>query len=274
MLPLLVSTPHCSGHLPYWILDRMLKTGESEASLRRRIFKEGDPFTDAIFHIPDAEVILNAPASRFTADLNRDRGEQGENGVIKLTDFERRPFYPTGYSISPEEKELRLSLYYDPYHLALKKYLAGGKIKFFMDGHSMTAKGPAMGPDQGKSRPAICIGNFGDGQGERKVGPTSCSAKLARHLRDKMEELLHDVIVDSGLTKGVSLNQPFAGGFILEKYSAPPFSVPGIMIEVNRALYLNEDTLEPIPGRIETLSKAMRILASSALAMATLAVKT
>ncbi|HKP94713.1 MAG TPA: N-formylglutamate amidohydrolase [Fibrobacteria bacterium] len=268
MLPILVSTPHSSGHVPYWMLARMLQTGESESGLRRRLFKEGDPFTDALFNIPEAEITINAPASRFVADLNRDRNESGENGVIKLTDFERRAFYPTGYVLSPKEREMRLSLYYDPYHAALEKAFldgrdqGGGRIRFFLDGHSMTAQGPAIGPDQGKPRPALCIGNFGDRDGDPVSGPVSCAPPLARGIRDRLAQLLKDPIAASGLPQGSALNQPFDGGHILRKYSLPPYSVPGVMIEVNRALYLDEATLEPIPGRVEAISKAMAKLAA------------
>jgi N-formylglutamate deformylase len=262
MLPLLVSTPHSSGHVPYWILARMLKTGESEAGLRRRIFKEGDPFTDEIFHIPEAEITLNAPASRFVADLNRRRNESGDNGVIKMMDFDRRAFYPTGYSVSPEEREARLSLYYDPYHQALKKHLGSGSIRFFIDGHSMTSHGPAIGPDQGLPRPAICLGNFGDTEGAGDPGTLSCPAGMARRMRDKLEELLGNVISRSGLAEGVVLNEPFDGGEILRAYSKGPIAVPGLMIEVNRALYLDEESLEPLPGLVEKLSKAMAKLAA------------
>jgi N-formylglutamate deformylase len=269
MLPLLVSTPHCSGHVPYWILARMLQTGESETALRRRLFKEGDPFTDALFHIPDAEITLNAPASRFVADLNRARDEGGENGVIKLTDFERRPFYPTGYALSAEEREMRLAQYYDPYHAALDKALragGGGRIRFFIDGHSMIAQGPAIGPDQGKPRPALCIGNFGDTEGDpdpaQGIGPVSCAPPLARGIRDKLAELLKGPIAESGLPEGPALNTPFDGGHVLRKYSLAPYSVPGVMIEVNRALYLDEDTQTPLPGRVEAISKAMGKLAA------------
>jgi hypothetical protein len=34
------------------------------------------------------------------------------------------------------------------------------------------------------------------------------------------------------------------------------------MIEVNRALYLDEESLRPLPGRIEALSKAVQRLAA------------
>jgi N-formylglutamate deformylase len=261
MLPLLVSTPHCSGQVPYWLLARMLQTGESEAGLRRRLFKEGDPFTDVLFNIPDADTTVNAPASRFVADLNRERDEGGENGVIKLTDFDRRAFYPTGYTLSPQEREMRLSLYYDPYHAALDKACRSGRIRFFLDGHSMTAHGPAIGPDQGKPRPAICIGNFGDTEGDPVSAPVSCAPPLARGIRDKLAEYLKGPLAESGLPEGPALNHPFDGGHILRKYSLAPYAVPGVMIEINRALYLDDGTLEPIPGRMEAISKAMARLA-------------
>lgn len=262
MLPLLVSTPHCSGHVPHWLFASMAETGESPEALRRRIFREGDPFTDEIFHVPEAAVTVNALASRFVADLNRARDEEGENGVVKLTDFERRPFFPSGYAVSPRERELRLSLYYDPYHLAMEKALSGSTIRFFIDGHSMTAQGPAIGPDQDEARPALCIGNFGDERGESVGGaPVSCPADLARRIRDLLSESLADVIRESGLSEGPALNKPFDGGHILRKYSSAPYAVPGVMIEINRALYLDEATLAPLPKRIAKLQKAMVRLA-------------
>jgi len=261
MLPILISTPHCSGHVPHWLMARMLRTGEGRAALERRLFKEGDPFTDAIFDVPDAAVTVNAAASRFVADPNRARDEGGENGVIKLTDFERRPFFPTGYALSQEEREMRLTQYYDPFHAALGRAFSSGSIRFFIDGHSMTAHGPAIGPDQGAARPSLCIGNFGDADGDPAAGPLSCPGPLARGIRDQLAESLRDLIAASGLD-APALNSPFDGGHILRRYSAAPFSVPGVMIEVNRALYLDEDSLRPLPGRIEALSKAVQRVAA------------
>ncbi|MDB5104971.1 MAG: glutamine synthetase catalytic region [Fibrobacteres bacterium] len=262
MLPLLVSTPHCSGQVPYWLMARMLQTGESEAGLRRRLFKEGDPFTDVLFNIPDVDTTLNAPVSRFVADLNRERTEGGENGVIKMTDFDRRPFYPTGYALSQQEREMRLALYYDPYHATLDRTLRSGRIRFFIDGHSMTAHGPLIGPDQGRPRPALCIGNFGDTEGDPASGPVSCAPPLARGIRDKLAQLLKGPLAECGLPEGPVLNHPFDGGHILRRYSLAPYSVPGVMIEVNRALYFDEETQSPIPGRMEAISKAMAKVAA------------
>jgi N-formylglutamate deformylase len=163
---------------------------------------------------------------------------------------------------------MRLSQYYDPYHAAIEKALSGGSggkspIRFFIDGHSMTSHGPAIGPDRGKPRPALCIGNFGNAAGMPvNGGQVSCDPALARGIRDQLKALLAGPIAESGLREGPVLNEPFDGGHLLRKYSSAPYSVPGVMIELNRALYLDEETLEPIPGRLESISKAMSRLAA------------
>jgi N-formylglutamate amidohydrolase len=46
----------------------------------------------------------------------------------------------------------------------------------------------------------------------------------------------------------VTRNRPYAGGFITEHYGAPAAGVHALQIEVNRALYMNEATLEPHAG--------------------------
>ena len=46
----------------------------------------------------------------------------------------------------------------------------------------------------------------------------------------------------------VTRNRPYAGGFITEHYGAPASGVHAVQIEINRALYMNEATLEPHPG--------------------------
>jgi N-formylglutamate deformylase len=262
MLPLIISTPHCSGEVPEEILARMRETGEDEATLKRRLLKEGDPFTDEIFRL-QARATVGAKFSRFVADLNRARDEGGENGVIKRTDFSRRPFYRDDYTLDAAERERRLSLYYDPFHRAMEQAVAGGGVRFFIDGHSMESHGPDIGPDGGKPRPALCIGNFGDENGEPLGGPTSCDPELARRIRFLLNGFIANLLGEPGAPQGVLLNNPFDGGHILRRYSQPPFSIPGVMIEVNRALYLDEATLRPLPGRIEKLRSAFFKLANA-----------
>ena len=49
----------------------------------------------------------------------------------------------------------------------------------------------------------------------------------------------------TGLGYNVNINRPYAGGFITEHYGRPSQGVDALQIEINRGLYLNEQTLEP-----------------------------
>ena len=231
----------------------MLECGEPEPLLKKRILGEGDPFTDGLYDIPD-KIMLRGPWSRFVVDLNRERDRRDPNGAIKSTDFQLRPLYAEGYRIDTEERERRLREYYDPYHREVEKVLEGGGIRFLLDGHSMTAKGPAMGPDEGRPRPAMCLCNFGDEEGNILAEePLSLDADLSRKARDHAAKLIHEAFPDWDRGNLVLLNQPFDGGHVLRRYTHPvfPYHVPGLMFEINRALYLDETKVEPLPGALE-----------------------
>jgi N-formylglutamate amidohydrolase len=251
--PILITTPHGSGEIPSGIFARMRECGEPAAALRKRILSEGDPFTDQLYDLP-AQAVLRAAHSRFVVDLNRERNEGGPNGVIKTTDFQLRPLYASGYRMTAEERERRLREYYDPYHREIEERLARGGIRFLLDGHSMTAQGPVLGPDQGHSRPALCLCNFGDAGGEAVGGePVSFDPALARAVREHAAKILGSSFPDWKPDDLVLLNQPFEGGCILRRYTHPshPHCVPGLMFEINRSLYLDEEKLEPLPGAVE-----------------------
>ena len=171
-LPVLVLTPHNSGFIPTDILAEML--GEDIYSIEKRngrlswMFDEGDPYTDIIYHAPEA-YNLQALTSRFVVDLNRERGQLGENGVIKLTDFEKRPLYPDGFVLTPEKREERLRRYYDSFHNEVEEMLVQA-IDLIIDGHSMQPYGPKISPDAGKLRPAITLMTSSTPQGHKLEG--------------------------------------------------------------------------------------------------------
>ncbi len=263
-LPILVTTPHCSGDVPGEIFARMRECGEAEPALRRRIFSEGDPFTDRLYDLP-VKSVLRAPYSRFAVDLNRSRDESGPNGAIKSVDFQLRPLYSPDYRIDAAERERRLQAYYDPYHRAIENRLAGGGIRFLMDGHSLTGRGPAMGPDEGRPRPALCLGNFGDADGEAiNENPVSLHPPLARQIRDYASKLLGETFPHWDRNSLALLNQPFDGGYILQHYTHPsyPHRVPGLLFEINRGLYLDEGKTEILPGTVEVWNSLLFQIAS------------
>lgn len=155
---LLIVTPHSSGAVPADILRDMLGADlfdqARRTALLRRIFLDGDAYTDLIYALPGAR-FLPAPWSRFVVDLNRERDDRVENGVLKLTTFDRQPLYPAGFSPTEAERERRLRAHWDTFDAELRGQLQGARLMIV--GHSMAPQGPQLGPDTGTPRPAICL---------------------------------------------------------------------------------------------------------------------
>lgn len=264
-LPLVISTPHSSGFVPHDVLFEMLGTKAADISTRERflayLFHEGDPYTDVMFHVPGA-CHLHALTSRFVVDLNRERHLSGENGVIKLTDFSKRPLYPENYTLTPEKTEDRLKRYWDPYHQTYAELLAQDHIQFFIDGHSMAPFGPKIGPDHGKPRPAFTLMTGGDTRGEPVSGqPTTISGELARAVAERLEHHFSDYLAQfPDVPADVRINDPWPSAAISRRYSSFESATPkaGFSLEINRALYLTprEDGLsDVIPGSVEAVNQ-------------------
>lgn len=124
----------------------------------------------------------------------------------------------------------RIELLYRPYHSALKELLGFTRSKFsyavLVDCHSMPA-GIRLG--ENGVRPDFIIGDrFG--------------SSASRALSEASIQLLSD----RGFT--VAHNRPYAGGFITEHYGRPARGIHAIQIEINRGLYMDEQTLQKTSG--------------------------
>lgn len=133
-------------------------------------------------------------------------------------------------SLDMGEVNRRLGLIHRPYHDALRGLLdeAGqyGRPVMLVDWHSMPST--ALNLLSGV-KPDIVLGNR---HGE------SCGDGLVRRVRGVLE----------GAGLRVGLNRPFAGGYIVERYGDPKAGIEALQIEINRAIYMNEATLEPHDG--------------------------
>jgi N-formylglutamate amidohydrolase len=121
---------------------------------------------------------------------------------------------------------LRIERLYHPFHYALGSLIAETQRRFgvaiVVDCHSMPSISAGQEPSK---RPHFVIGDrFG----------TSCAAEIMRTAVGALSA--------SGCE--VHANRPYAGGFITEHYGRPHARVHTIQVEINRALYLNEATLE------------------------------
>ena len=56
------------------------------------------------------------------------------------------------------------------------------------------------------------------------------------------------------------LNDPYKGAYLVEAYAAPPVGRSSIQMEINRAIYMNEGTLEKSPN-FESLRRDLTGLA-------------
>ena len=272
-LPILILTPHNAGHVPQDILWDMMGEASYNPRARQyyldRLFDQGDPYTDVIFHRPGA-YHLNAVVSRFVVDLNRERTTSGANGVVKVTDFDAIALYPPSFQLSSTEIEERLKRYWDPFHHELERMLREHSIRLLIVGHAMSPFGPAIGPDTGLSRPALCLMTGGDAQGEA-VGrdPPSVAPAAARALQESAIRHFATLFkVTSAVPAEVALNCPWSVDEISVHYSRPDRSIraPGFGLEINRALYMNPSTPfeEPDPARLQAVQQAFATFAEEA----------
>lgn len=121
----------------------------------------------------------------------------------------------------------RIERLYRPFHADLSDLLDRTRERFgtaiLIDCHSMPSAAMNQSPGM---RPDVVIGDrFG----------AACDPRLTRMLRDQLSRLGYHA----------QLNRPYAGGFITEHYGRPALSVHALQIELNRALYVDERTLQP-----------------------------
>ncbi|GAA5435838.1 N-formylglutamate amidohydrolase [Deinococcus aquaticus] len=252
---LLIVTPHPSGQLPADVLRDMLgddafDTPRREAFLRR-IFLDGDPYTDLLFSVPGARH-AQAPWSRFAADLNRERGDLDDNGVLKVMGFDRAPLYPAGWTPGDATRERRLRRIWDPFDALVTAELQG--VGLMIVGHSMAPTGPALGADTGVPRPAICLMPGTPGQ------PTFPHA-----LWDALQRACQDAfapIIAGSSDPRVTLGEPWATDTLSLTHSVRS-GVPAFGIEFNAGLYLQGG--QPIDPTIRALNAAFGVFAHAAL---------
>jgi len=146
--------------------------------------------------------------------------------VADATEIYRAP-------LSFAEAERRIANLYMPFHEALTEGLQRTHLLFgqaiLIDCHSMPSVGGPTDEDRGVDRPDIVLGD--------RYG-TSCAPGLT----EETERIL------TRLGYSVTRNNPYAGGFNTEHYGQPQRGLHALQIEINRALYMDEQRLERSRG--------------------------
>jgi N-formylglutamate amidohydrolase len=267
--PLILASPHsgriypdefvkqsCLAEIILWqsedcFIDRLVAGGPNQ----------GAPLLSALF--PRVFVDPNREATELDQDMFAERLALPVNavsppglGVIPRLAANEQEIY--GAKLPQAEAERRLDLFYRPYHRALADMVAGTKREFglcvLLDCHSMPSAGAWM--DGLHSRQRIDVDYvLGDCFG------ASCAERVTAAAEATLSE------------RGAKVrrNNPYSGGYVAQAYGRPAQGVHVLQIEINRALYMSEATLEPTQGFAavqETLNILIERMSSAALQLA------
>ncbi len=242
-LPLVFASPHSGSSYPP---DFVAASALELAALR----KSEDCYVDELFGDTPAlgAPLLRALYPRAYLDVNRESHELDPDmfdhplpafvnttsarvaaglGTIARIVASRREIYRGKLSFA--EAERRINGVYRPYHRTLRDLINRAWNRFgfciLIDCHSMPSTG-------------LPVENDGDGRGIDMVlgdrGGLSCAPAVT--------ETVESTLV--GLGYRVTRNNPYAGGFTTQHYGDPANGVHTIQIEINRALYMDEVSLQ------------------------------
>ena len=238
-VPVLLSVPHAGRDYPEWLIA-MSKGGHPA------LHSLEDPLVDELVagavEAGVGAVIARAP--RAAIDCNRGEDEIDPTVVRSGPIASLSPRARGGLGIVPgrtpthgslwrqpiarHELEERLEEAHRPYHRAVETQLAGLLDRYgcalLLDCHSMPP------PDGG---PQVIIGD--------RYGQSSEAWITAEAVK---------VVASMGFRVGV--NQPFAGGHVIQRHGAPSSGIHALQIEVDRCCYMASDDRSPGPGFIRT----------------------
>ena len=149
--------------------------------------------------------------------------------------------------LAPAEVFRRIQNCYRPYHAALDTWLQQSRSRFpcvwHVNWHSMKSRGNRNTPDTpGTLRPHVVLGD---------LHGNACAPEFTAFVREVLTDLGYDV----------SVNDPYAGAWILQRCAAPAAGIHSLQIEIRRDLYMDETTLECHEGFPQLREDLSRLIA-------------
>ena len=254
-LPVLLSVPHSGRDYPDWLIALASAGKPSLTTLE-------DPFVDRLvwraLQRGCGAVIARTP--RAAIDCNRGEDEidpsvidgarrsrvsaraRGGLGIIPARTAQHGHLWRR--AITPDQLDDRLNQAHRPYHDAVEEQLAVLLDRFgcalLLDCHSM--------PPPPDGVPPLV---FGDRRGRTAEPWISAEA----------------VAIAKRLGFEAALNDPFAGGHVIERHARPKGGVQALQIEIDRRCYLDGKLAKPGPGfdRVAGLLETLAIELGEAL---------
>ncbi len=245
--PFVFAVPHSGRYYPPGLLAN---SGLSMGTLRL----SEDAYVDKLFaKVPEMGAgYLIATHARTYLDLNRAANELDPGmftprlaadevhqthrvntglGLIPRLVTEGQPIYKA--PLPAREAFHRINAVHRPYHEKLQSLLrartASHSYAVLVDCHSMPAEGSTSRHCRSDNPygPDIILGD---------CWGTSCHADLTA--------LAEELLTQIGFS--VHRNVPYAGGYVTKYYGKPSRGTHALQIEINRAIYMNQKTLEPL----------------------------
>lgn len=243
-IPFVFNSPHSGRHYPraFLELSRLdpLAIRYSEDSYVDELFASvprlGAPLLKA--HFPRAFLDVNREPYELDPRMfaeplppfvnSQSTRVAGGLGTVPRLVGEGQMIYPGRIPLA--EAFYRIEDLYRPYHRTLDALLRETHGRFgyavLIDCHSMPG---GVRAGETASRPDFIIGDrFG----------RSCGEQLTLAAIELLQNLGYSV----------AHNKPYAGGFITEHYGRPAMGCYALQIEINRALYINEQNLQKLAG--------------------------
>ena len=227
---LILHIPHASTRIPF--MDGYVA---DEKSLEKEMLKLTDWYTDDLFDSTDDEVI-RADFSRIFCDAERFMDDEHEvmakfgMGVL----YEKRDDGELMRKVSQALKEKVLSEFYWNHHAKFNEAVNNQLHQFgkalIIDCHSYPSIPLYRDLDQTLNRPDFNIGTD------------------TFHTPPHLVKLAESFFENAGYSLGV--DKPYSGAIVPLEHYHKNKSVQSIMLEINRALYLNE------PGNEKSFSYA------------------
>jgi N-formylglutamate deformylase len=250
--PLLVEIPHAGLAVPKGVLGELLAPEDA-------VLRDADIYVDQLYENAPTlgAALLVAKISRYVVDLNRAKNDVDAatvsdhptpagaqpRGVVWRSTTDGRPIL--AHPLSYQQLLARLECYYIPYHQALCRTLEELRARFgyaiVLAGHSMPSLGRSMHTDPGARRADVVPGSCGRSSADRRVIDL-----VDAHFRAAGLSVRHD--------------DPYKGGFTTSHYGRPKEHWHAIQIELNRALYVDEQTCQVKQAEFQSLRQVLDAL--------------
>ena len=236
--PVLLHIPHASLTIPKDQLSGYLIDAEQ---IENELLLVTDRYTDELFKCYLAESLVFevnrtvVDPERFREDHLEVMASRGMGAVYTHTSGGTR-------MRNVADREPLLKKYYDPHHQQLNLWAEGVLKEFYrcliVDCHSYPSSPLASDLDQSPIRPMFCVGT------DEYHTPPALTELVVSALESMASKLFPEL--PPGFSEAVSVNRPYKGTLVPSNFYGREPRVTSIMIEVNRCLYMDEQTGEKL----------------------------